>query len=42
MVNLCVGGMVIAQTPDDAALRKGLRAAARRQALELLEGSEVA
>jgi TetR/AcrR family transcriptional regulator, transcriptional repressor for nem operon len=36
IVNLCVGGMVIARTTDDAALRKDLRAAARRQALGLL------
>jgi len=36
IVNLCVGGMVIARTTDDAGLRKGLRAAARREALGLL------
>jgi AcrR family transcriptional regulator len=37
MVSLCVGGMVIARTTDDRALRKRLRAAAREQALALLE-----
>ena len=36
MVNLCVGGMVIARTTDDVGLRRGLRAAARRQALAVL------
>jgi len=38
IVNLCVGGMVLARTTEDARLRKGLRAAARQQALSLLEG----
>jgi AcrR family transcriptional regulator len=36
MVNLCVGGMLIARTTDDAELRRGLRAAAKRQALGML------
>ena len=36
MVNLCVGGMVIARTTDDVELRRGLRAAAKRQALGML------
>lgn len=37
IVSLCVGGMVLARTTDDPALRKSLRAAARHQALALLE-----
>jgi hypothetical protein len=37
-VALCVGGMVLARTTDDAALRASLRAAAREQALALLDG----
>jgi len=37
IVALCVGGMVLARTTDDAALRRSLRAAARTQALALLE-----
>lgn len=36
MVSLCVGGMVIARTTDDPALRQTLRAASRREALALL------
>lgn len=36
MLNLCVGGMLIARTTDDATLRKQLRAAARDEALRLL------
>lgn len=36
IVSLCVGGMVLARTTDDQALRGTLRAAARRQALALL------
>jgi TetR/AcrR family transcriptional regulator, transcriptional repressor for nem operon len=36
ILNLCVGGMVIARTTDDAALRRSLRAAALSQALRLL------
>jgi hypothetical protein len=36
IVSLCVGGMVLARTTDDAALRRSLRAAARQQALALL------
>lgn len=38
IVNLCVGGMLIARTTDDAALRQQLRAAARTEALRLLAG----
>lgn len=38
IVSLCVGGMVIARTTDDPKLQKQLRAAARAQALALLEG----
>jgi len=37
IVSLCVGGMVLARTTNDAALRKSLRAAAHQQALALLE-----
>ena len=37
MVSLCVGGMVIARTTDEPALRETLRAAARKEALALLE-----
>jgi TetR/AcrR family transcriptional regulator, transcriptional repressor for nem operon len=37
MVSLCVGGMVLARTTNDPELRRSLRVAARRQALELLE-----
>jgi TetR/AcrR family transcriptional regulator, transcriptional repressor for nem operon len=37
MVSLCVGGMVLARTTHDAELRRSLRDAARKQALELLE-----
>ncbi|MEA2263774.1 MAG: TetR/AcrR family transcriptional regulator, transcriptional repressor for nem operon [Acidobacteriaceae bacterium] len=36
IVNLCVGGMLIARTTDDPTLRKQLRAAARGEALRLL------
>jgi AcrR family transcriptional regulator len=36
IVSLCVGGMVLARTTDDACLQRSLRAAARRQALALL------
>jgi TetR/AcrR family transcriptional repressor of nem operon len=36
IVNLCVGGMLIARTTDDPGLRKQLRAAARGEALRLL------
>jgi len=36
IVALCVGGMVLARTTDDPALRKSLRASARQQALMLL------
>ena len=37
IVSLCVGGMVLARTTHDPALRTSLRAAARHQALALLE-----
>jgi TetR/AcrR family transcriptional repressor of nem operon len=37
IVSLCVGGMVLARTTNDPALRKSLREAARSQALALLE-----
>jgi TetR/AcrR family transcriptional repressor of nem operon len=37
IVGLCVGGMVIARTSDDPHLRKTLRAAAREEALSLLD-----
>jgi TetR/AcrR family transcriptional regulator, transcriptional repressor for nem operon len=37
IVSLCVGGMVIARTTDDPHLRRTLRAAARKEALSLLE-----
>lgn len=37
VINLCVGGMVIARTTQDPELRKSLRSAARAQALALLE-----
>ncbi len=36
IVSLCVGGMVLARTTNDAELRKSLRTAARYQALALL------
>jgi AcrR family transcriptional regulator len=38
IVALCVGGMVLARTTDDAVLRASLRTAAREQALALLQG----
>jgi hypothetical protein len=38
IVALCVGGMVLARTTDDAGMRRSLRAAARTQALALLGG----
>lgn len=41
VINLCVGGMVIARTTADPELRKSLRAAARAQALALLEPRRV-
>jgi AcrR family transcriptional regulator len=37
IVSLCVGGMVLARTTDDTSLRRSLRAAARAQALALLD-----
>ena len=40
IVNLCVGGMVIARTTDDALLRKSLRASAKSEALRLLAGDD--
>ena len=36
IVALCVGGMVLARTTDEAALRQQLRASARQQALTLV------
>ena len=36
IVNLCVGGMLIARTTDDPRLRKELRAAARSESHRLL------
>ena len=36
IVSLCVGGMVLARTTHDPALRRSLRAATHRQALEML------
>jgi AcrR family transcriptional regulator len=39
IVSLCVGGMVLARTTSDPALRKSLRAAARQHALALLDGA---
>lgn len=36
LVSLCVGGMVLARTTHDPELRRSLRAAARRQALDFL------
>ncbi len=40
IVSLCVGGMVLARTTHDPLLRKSLRAAARGQALAMLEVSD--
>lgn len=37
MVSLCVGGMLLARTTDDARLRASLRTAAREQVLALLD-----
>jgi AcrR family transcriptional regulator len=39
IVNLCVGGMVIARTTHDPDLRKSIRAASRAQALAILDES---
>jgi len=39
MVALCVGGMVLARTTNDAQLRSSLRASARHQALALLDAA---
>jgi hypothetical protein len=41
IVNLCVGGMLIARTTDDPTLRQQLRAAARAEALRLLANKDV-
>jgi TetR/AcrR family transcriptional repressor of nem operon len=38
IVSLCVGGMTLARTIHDPALRKSLRAASRKHALALLDG----
>ena len=40
ILNLCVGGMLIARTTDDRELRQSLRAAALDQALRLLGGNQ--
>jgi TetR/AcrR family transcriptional repressor of nem operon len=40
IVNLCVGGMLIARTTDDPTLRKQLRATARSEALRLLAAGD--
>jgi TetR/AcrR family transcriptional regulator, transcriptional repressor for nem operon len=40
IVNLCVGGMLIARTTDEPTLRKQLRAAARSEALRLLAAGD--
>jgi AcrR family transcriptional regulator len=42
LVSLCVGGMVLARTTNDAELRRSLRDAARMQALVLLEAARPA
>lgn len=42
IVSLCVGGMVLARTTDDASLRRSLRAVARKEALGLLDGVRAA
>ena len=39
IVALCVGGMVLARTTDDPALRSSLRAASRQQALAVLQAN---
>ena len=41
MVSLCVGGMVLARTTNDATMRKSLRSAARHQALQLLDADRL-
>lgn len=38
IVSLCVGGMLLSRTTDDPQLRQSFRAAARQQALAMLEG----
>jgi TetR/AcrR family transcriptional repressor of nem operon len=40
IVNLCVGGMLIARTTDEPTLRKQLRAVARSEALRLLAAGD--
>ena len=40
IVNLCVGGMLIARTTDEPSLRKQLRAAARTEAMRLLAAGD--
>jgi AcrR family transcriptional regulator len=40
IVNLCVGGMLIARTTDDAGLRRQLRTAARSEALGMLRDGD--
>lgn len=40
IVSLCVGGMVLARTTDDEAMRRSLRTSARKQALALLEDAQ--
>lgn len=40
IVNLCVGGMLIARTTDEPTLRKQLRATARSEALRLLAAGD--
>jgi AcrR family transcriptional regulator len=40
ILNLCVGGMVIARTTTDPALRKSLRKTARAEAIRLLAGKK--
>jgi TetR/AcrR family transcriptional repressor of nem operon len=39
IMSICIGGMVMARTTEDPALRKSLRMAARRHALALLDGA---
>jgi AcrR family transcriptional regulator len=39
IVNLCVGGMVIARTTHDPELRKSIRTASRQQAQAILDGA---
>jgi len=39
IVSLCVGGMILARTTNDEGLKRSLRKASRRQALEMLDGA---